>query len=171
MGGEGACMTSRMFFGGWSYPDELDCAAMGRQVAQATSAPIQRHLRVFPTGISFLRCNITLRQVHFLAVEGSSGISSPALRRPSISCLISSESYHLAYSWRAAAAKSGRRASRSCRAFCASSRRPNWPSAAARIAWVKVARHVDTSYGLQYFGILALTVTVAASGEIKISRT
>src|SRR5580698_5429660 len=71
-GGEGACITSRMFLGGWLYPDTpsvaiaaaevtpnekdaLDCAAIC--AAQATSAPTKRKCKAFRTGISFLRCN------------------------------------------------------------------------------------------------------------------
>jgi hypothetical protein len=52
MGGIGARITSRMFFGGWLYPDVsaagaavpfeedgVDCAVMGKPIVQATSAP------------------------------------------------------------------------------------------------------------------------------------
>jgi hypothetical protein len=67
-----------MFFGGWLYPDapsvadagvaaafnelglngltfnkdEFDCAAMGTEVEQATSAPTKRKCKAFRTGIS-----------------------------------------------------------------------------------------------------------------------
>src|ERR1700689_659281 len=68
-GGEGACITSRMFFGGWLYPDapngatdgegtvegsDADCARTPEDVAQATSAETKRHFRAFCTGISAL---------------------------------------------------------------------------------------------------------------------
>jgi hypothetical protein len=62
-GGEGARITSRMFFGGWLYPvapsigvtageagfveDEPDCAWMGKDVAQATSVTARRYLQVY----------------------------------------------------------------------------------------------------------------------------
>jgi len=59
-GGDGACITSRMFFGGWLYPDapsigvaaaevtnerdefEFDCAVTGTPVEQATNVPTKR---------------------------------------------------------------------------------------------------------------------------------
>jgi hypothetical protein len=57
-GGEGARMTAKMFFGGWLYPDvrwtgvadfaaafdedEVDCAAVGTDVAEASSAQAKR---------------------------------------------------------------------------------------------------------------------------------
>jgi hypothetical protein len=65
-GGEGASMTSRMFFGGWLYPDapsfgatvaevtleedEFDCARMGT-IAQATSAPTKKQSNPFRAGM------------------------------------------------------------------------------------------------------------------------
>jgi hypothetical protein len=71
IGGEGARMTSRMFFGGWLYPDAFsgavaaaeltfdadgsDCAAMGTDVPQATRAPAKKQCKAFRTGISSLR--------------------------------------------------------------------------------------------------------------------
>src|SRR5580704_646849 len=71
MGGEGACITSRMSFGGWLYPegpsigvadaavkfnkDACDCAARGRDTAQARSAPIKRQFKTFRTCITYLR--------------------------------------------------------------------------------------------------------------------
>jgi hypothetical protein len=64
-------MTSRMFFGGWLYPEvastglagagvtldenEVACPAMGTDVAQATSAPTKRQFKAFRPGISSLR--------------------------------------------------------------------------------------------------------------------
>ena len=67
-GSEGARITSRMFFGGWSYPeapstggagavsnfdgDAIDCAAVGADIAQATSAPAKRQFKAFWTRIS-----------------------------------------------------------------------------------------------------------------------
>jgi hypothetical protein len=73
MGGEGASMTSRMFFGGWLYPDAAStgvagtedafdrdapgCAAIGTDIAQKTSAATKRQFRVFLTGIPSLPFN------------------------------------------------------------------------------------------------------------------
>ena len=73
IGGEGARITSRMFFGGWLYPDapstgdagaevtfeedEVDCAVMGTHVVKATSVPNKRHFKAFWGGISSLRLN------------------------------------------------------------------------------------------------------------------
>jgi hypothetical protein len=70
-GGEGARMTARMFFGGWLYPDvpwigavdfaaafgkdEVDCAAMGTDAAQASSAQAKRQFKAFWIGINCLR--------------------------------------------------------------------------------------------------------------------
>jgi hypothetical protein len=61
-----------MFFGGWLYPDAawvgvvaaevtsnekdaLDCAAMGPDVAQASSVPTKKKCKAFRIGISSLR--------------------------------------------------------------------------------------------------------------------
>lgn len=71
IGGEGACITSKIFLGGWLYPDalstgfagaevpfdgdEFDCAAMGADAVQATSAPAKRQFKALRTGISLLR--------------------------------------------------------------------------------------------------------------------
>src|ERR1700691_1240167 len=71
IGGEGACITSRIFFGGWLYPDEVptglavaeaafdenavDCAAIGTDIALAKSAPDKRRFNAFRTGIRSLR--------------------------------------------------------------------------------------------------------------------
>src|SRR5580704_11483600 len=56
-GGEGACITSRIFLGGWLYPDaastEPDCAATGRDTAQVTITPTIRWFRAFRTDITF----------------------------------------------------------------------------------------------------------------------
>jgi hypothetical protein len=68
-----------MLFGGWSYPDaaaigvagaeatfnkdEFDCAAMGTNVAQATSAPTKRQFKAFRTDISFLYFNSPTKTV------------------------------------------------------------------------------------------------------------
>jgi hypothetical protein len=75
-GGEGASMTSRMFFGGWLYPDapsygaageatfekdEFVCAAKGTGVRQTTINPTKREVKAFQAGISLLRFN-TLKQ-------------------------------------------------------------------------------------------------------------
>ena len=66
-------MTLRMFLGGWLYPDapatgladaeggldkdEFDCAAMGLDVAEATSAPTMRTFNTFRNDITFLHFN------------------------------------------------------------------------------------------------------------------
>src|SRR5271156_6142216 len=64
IGGEGACITSRMYFGGWLYPDgEFDCAATGADTAQAKSAPSKRDFKAFRTDISFLRFNSRAKSV------------------------------------------------------------------------------------------------------------
>ena len=71
VGGEGACITSKMFFGGWLYPDAcstgfagaavpfergtFDSADMGADAAQTTSPPAKRHFKALRTGISLLR--------------------------------------------------------------------------------------------------------------------
>jgi hypothetical protein len=71
LGGDGACITSRMFFGGWLYPDVpsvevaavettfnadgFDWAEMGTAVTQATSAPTNKRFKALRTGISSLR--------------------------------------------------------------------------------------------------------------------
>jgi hypothetical protein len=62
VGGEGARMTSRMFVGGWLYPegsakvatdkDEVDCAATGAGVIDAASAATKRQVKLFWAGIS-----------------------------------------------------------------------------------------------------------------------
>jgi hypothetical protein len=66
IGGEGACITSKMFLGGWLYPDapslgvaevtfggdEFDCAALGTPIVQAKSVPTKRQFKAFRTGIS-----------------------------------------------------------------------------------------------------------------------
>jgi len=67
-------MTSKMFFGGWLYPDGLsleiadakatfneeglDCAARDIEVAQVRtpSAPAKKQFKAFRTGIGSLRC-------------------------------------------------------------------------------------------------------------------
>jgi hypothetical protein len=69
-------MTSRIPFGGWLYPDapsfataaeltfardDLDCAAMGTDVKQATTIPTKKHVKAFCAGISSLLFN-TLEQ-------------------------------------------------------------------------------------------------------------
>jgi hypothetical protein len=61
-----------MFFGGWLYPDAesigvageaalekdaFDCAAVGRQVKQETSAPAKRKFMALRTDIDSLRFN------------------------------------------------------------------------------------------------------------------
>jgi hypothetical protein len=48
-GGEGARITSRMFFGGRLYPeaDESDCAAMGSDIAQTTTAATKKRFKAF----------------------------------------------------------------------------------------------------------------------------
>ena len=66
-GGEGACITSKIFLGGWLYPDAVsagfaeaevtfddfavDCAAMGRDPVQATSAATRRRFKAFRSGM------------------------------------------------------------------------------------------------------------------------
>jgi len=58
-GGEGARITSRMFFGGWLYPDALsiglDCATMGAEVAQATKRSEQKTAQGVPDWHNSLR--------------------------------------------------------------------------------------------------------------------
>src|ERR1022692_1680160 len=66
---------------------------------------------------------------------GSSAISSPALRSPSITLSTYSGSHHFLNSWRTVCPRLGRRCRRSRIAFAAASRSPSWPHAAASIAW------------------------------------
>jgi hypothetical protein len=69
-GGEGACITSKTFLGGWLYPDAaaagfegaevffdddaVDCAATGRDAVQATRTPTKRRLKAFRSGMKNL---------------------------------------------------------------------------------------------------------------------
>jgi hypothetical protein len=46
-----------MFFGGRSYPDATDCAAMGTDIAQTMSATIKRRFKAFWAGMSSLLSN------------------------------------------------------------------------------------------------------------------
>jgi len=68
-GSEGACITSKMYWGGLSYPDvlwtgvaatevtfavdDLDCAAIGRQIAATTTPPTTKEFKFFRTVIGF----------------------------------------------------------------------------------------------------------------------
>ena len=63
-------MTSKMFLGGWLYPDAasdgfagaetafdedaVDCAARGRDAVQTTRAPAKRRFKAFRSGMSNL---------------------------------------------------------------------------------------------------------------------
>ena len=74
-GDEGAFITSKMLFGGLSYPDvpatgvatvflakaEFDCPARGADVTQAINAPVKRQCNVFRTGIGPPRFNSRVR--------------------------------------------------------------------------------------------------------------
>src|SRR5271170_7505826 len=75
IGGAGACITSRIFFGGLSYPDapafaaagaeplfdeaEVDCADAGKvaDAAQVISTPAKTQFTAFQTDINSLRCS------------------------------------------------------------------------------------------------------------------
>ena len=67
--------------------DEADCADMGTNVAQATSAPANRQFKAFRTGISFLSGKLRIDMIIFpsfawdnwSSLEGSAPIMNTEL--------------------------------------------------------------------------------------------
>src|SRR5580704_9386977 len=90
IGGAGACITSRIFFGGLSYPDapafaaagaellfdeaEFDCAAAGADAAQVISTPAKTQFTAFQTDINSLRCNSPAKADRQITFRGFMGL-------------------------------------------------------------------------------------------------